>query len=82
MTVSYANKHFDMTELVDMLGQSLGDDKAREVLASHARRKRYGDGPFDVDQALELLESITHEPGIVGTTARFAKSRIHLLALG
>jgi hypothetical protein len=68
----------EMAELVGMLGQSLGDEKAKTVLANHARRQGVGRGPYRVEDALSILESITDEPGIVGTTARFAKSRLHL----
>ncbi len=68
----------EMSELVNMLGQSVGDEKARHVLENHARRKGVGLGPFRVEDALTILESVTEEPGIVGTSARFAKSRLHL----
>ena len=30
-------------------------------------------------EALTLLEHLTHEPGLVGIAARFAKTRLHLL---
>ena len=34
-----------------------------------------GDAPLSLDQALALLEKIADEPGIVGITARFARTR-------
>lgn len=60
-----------------LLSKTLGDAKATAVVEAHARA--LGLPPtLTRDQALQLLEHIAQEPGIVGITARFAKTRLHL----
>lgn len=79
--MSPPNRSLGVTELSEMLGQSLGDDKALELVSAHARQCRAGEGPYSLEEALAILESIARCDGIVGTTARFAKSRLHLMTL-
>lgn len=67
--------------LVAFFSSSLGEEKAREIV--HAALKRFGVLPSDLaeidrSKAIEILESLVGEPGIVGVTARFAKARILL----
>lgn len=68
-------------ELVSMLSQTLGEAKAREVLATALGALGIRRRLLTVGQALDALELIAAQPGIVGMTARFAKSRVHLTAL-
>jgi len=67
-----------LAELAKLLGASLGDKKAEEVLRGAAQRKGLSTSEFGREQAMELLELIANEPGIVGISARFAKSRLLL----
>jgi hypothetical protein len=62
-------------DVVDLLAASLGTAKAEQVVRGAVASLRLGAGAFQLDQALALLEKIAEEPGIVGITARFAKTR-------
>jgi hypothetical protein len=64
--------------LVDLLGRSLGADKAAEAVNVAAQELGLGE-LLSRDEALRLLEHVARQPGIVGITARFAKSRVHLV---
>jgi plasmid stability protein len=68
-------------ELVSMLSQTLGEATARDVLAAALATLGIRRRVMTVAQALDALELIAAQPGIVGMTARFAKSRVHLTAL-
>jgi hypothetical protein len=64
-------------DLAAILSRSLGDDAAaREV-------GRVADGlglPQEISalEALQILDGLAAEPGILGIAARFAKARVHL----
>ncbi len=62
-------------DVIDLLAASLGTTKADHVVRSACSALRLDDGSFELEQALALLEKIAEEPGIVGITARFAKTR-------
>jgi hypothetical protein len=64
--------------LADMLGRSLGADKAIATVNLAAQQLGAGEN-LNSDQALRLLEHIAQQPGLVGIAARFAKSRVHLV---
>jgi len=64
--------------LAEMLGRSLGADKALETVTLAAQQIGVGEH-LNREQALRLLEHIAQQPGIVGIAARFAKSRVHLV---
>jgi hypothetical protein len=61
-----------------MLARSLGNDKANEAVNLAAEQVGVGDN-LSREQALQVLEQVAHQPGIVGIAARFAKSRVHLV---
>ena len=67
-------------QLVEMLSESLGDDKARQVIGDTVARLGFGGLEYDREQVLAILEAMTEEPGLVGVVARFAKARA-ILAL-
>jgi hypothetical protein len=67
-----------VTDLVGLLSPSLGDEKAREVVTSAAAAIGLHDQVIDRQQALVVLEHIARASGLVGITARFAKTHIHL----
>jgi hypothetical protein len=62
-------------DVIDLLASSLGTTKAEHAVRQAAESMRLDDGPLSLDQALALLEKIAEEPGLVGITARFAKTR-------
>jgi hypothetical protein len=67
----------DRTFLARMLSQSVGEQKATEVVNATADRLGYN-GMLTEEQAMALLEKVAGEPGIVGVAARFARSRLIL----
>ena len=66
-----------LRNLATLLSKTLGDTKASHVVAQHAQELGLVD-PLSREQALTLLERIAQTPGIVGITARFAKTRLYL----
>lgn len=63
------------SDVVDLLAASLGTTKAEHAVRAAAAALRLDDSSFPLERALALLEKIAEEPGIVGITARFAKTR-------
>jgi hypothetical protein len=63
------------SDVVDLLAASLGNTKAEHAVQAAAVALRLDDTSFPLDRALALLEKVAEEPGIVGITARFAKTR-------
>ena len=61
-------------EIVHMLS-ALGEAKANDVVLKTARELGLPTEMFDGRQALQILEAIARQPGLVGITARFAKAR-------
>ncbi len=61
-------------DLAALMTASLGDAKGLDVVRT-AMRKLSLQEPLDQDAAERVLESLSQEPGIVGITARLAKTR-------
>ena len=68
-------------ELVGLLAEPLGDAVARQVVREGAESLGLGDS-FDRQSALRLLERIALKGGLVGISARFTMSRLHLRRVG
>jgi hypothetical protein len=66
-------------DLVKLLASSVGVEKARECVTGAAHELGLASEELTQRDALSVLEHIAGQPGIVGITARFAKSRVHLL---
>lgn len=66
-------------ELVRMLSPSLGQQKAESLIVEAAGALGLRAELIARSDALRILEKIADQPGLVGITARFAKSRVHLL---
>lgn len=64
-------------ELGGMLSRALGEEKANEIVRNTAEQLSFGD-PLTSDEALRLLDMLSKEEGIVGITARFVKTQVHL----
>jgi hypothetical protein len=64
--------------LSDLLAQALGAETAKREVERAARTLGYGE-TIHFSAALKLLEHMTHEPGLVGIAAQFAKTRLHLI---
>lgn len=65
-------------DLAKLLAQALGNEKASDAVNKAAQKLGLRRDVLDKDQALSVLEQIAQTPGLVGITARFAKSRLHL----
>jgi len=63
------------SDVVDLLAASLGNTKAEQAVSAAAVALRLEDSSFPLERALALLEKVAEQPGIVGITARFAKTR-------
>lgn len=68
-----------LAQLIPLLSQTIGEEKARDVIETAAVSLGLSlvDGLVG-GEVLALLDEIARSPGIVGITARFAKSRVHL----
>lgn len=67
-------------ELVKMIAGTIGDHKATEAVVAACAAVGIWAEDLTWEQALAVLGRIAETPGIVGITARFAKSRMHLKA--
>ena len=65
-------------DIARLLSQALGNEKANGTVNKAAQQLGYRRELLDKNQALTVLEHIAQTPGLVGITARFAKSRLHL----
>jgi len=74
------DRRFDTHSLSELLAPSLGNEKALEAVELAVVELGLDRHRMSVDQALRALERVAATPGIVGVTARFAKSRLHLAA--
>jgi hypothetical protein len=69
---------FPKTQLVMLLASAVGEEKAADAVTTASRALNYFDPVLDKPQALKLLDKIAETPGLVGITAKFAKTRVHL----
>ena len=65
-------------ELVKLLAPSLGGQKAEALIKAAAQSLNLSTEQLPRTDALRVMEKIADQPGLVGITARFAKSRVHL----
>lgn len=61
-----------------MLSPSLGQKKAEALIHEAADALGLRSDMLARQDALRIMEKIADQPGLVGVTARFAKSRVHL----
>jgi hypothetical protein len=65
-------------ELADLLASALGKQKAEECVESTADSLGLKNAEVSIDDALRILEHLAQSPGLLGITARFAKSKVLL----
>jgi hypothetical protein len=70
-----------LAKLVALLGEALGEAKARDLVDGVIARRGLDRTALDRADALVVLEELASMTGLVGTVARFAKARA-LLELG
>lgn len=68
----------ELEVLVSLLSRAVGESAARQAVHDTARELALGRGPLSSKEALSILDRIGARPGVIGVTARFAKSRLHL----
>jgi len=65
-----------------LLSKAVGDEKALEIVRTTCGTLGFRtDTALSLDEALQVLETIAEQAGLLGVTARFAKSRLHLSLL-
>ncbi len=70
---------YSLHRIADLLAPSVGDVAAREAIESAARVLGFSaSSSLSQDDALSVLERVAETPGILGVTARFAKTRLLL----
>lgn len=67
-----------LQDLQPLLAPALGDDKAREAIATYSALVGATHDLLTRAQALEVLELMAGAEGLLGVVARFAKSRLVL----
>lgn len=65
-------------EVAALLAQSVGREKAQEAVDTAAADLKLAPGPLRRDDVLAVLEHLARHPGLLGVTARFARSRLLL----
>lgn len=65
-------------QIVHLLSPALGAEKAEDAVSSACDAVGLWSRELTEDQALRVLEHIAKTPGLVGITARFAKTRMLL----
>lgn len=65
-------------QIADLLASTLGAEKALEVVDAAVNRLGLGavSGDLSLDQSLSILDDLSRAPGMVGITARFARTRL------
>jgi hypothetical protein len=64
--------------VVALLAATLGWEMSEERVGAAMRRLGMSGGSLSHDQGMAILDELAKEPGMVGVTARFAKSRADL----
>jgi len=68
----------NLQDMIDVLARSLGKEKSEEVVSAAATQLGILGDKLPREKALLLLEHLAIQPGLVGVTARFAKTRFIL----
>lgn len=66
------------TELLAALGQSMGQEKANEVINETTGVLGLAADEWTRDQALKILDKIGETPGLVGSAAKLTRTKMHL----
>ncbi|MCA9629154.1 MAG: hypothetical protein KC766_15845 [Myxococcales bacterium] len=64
--------------LVELLAPALGQDAALQAVRHACRLVGCSESELQREEAMKVLETVAEQPGLVGITGRFAKSRLLL----
>ena len=79
MTLPDGSPEVQVEQIAHLLSKAVGDERALEVVQDACKELRLHVGRgLSLSDALDVLERIAAQPGLLGVTARFAKSRLHL----
>jgi hypothetical protein len=70
---------WQFSEVVFLLANALGKERSAEVVKQEAERLNLRE-PLQTGDVLRLLGALSQSPGMIGTVAQFAKSRLMLPA--
>jgi hypothetical protein len=73
-----ANDRRPVAELIALLAPAIGEEKAREAVTGAIETLGLIGGEVNREQALVVLDRIAASPGLLGISARFAKTKVHL----
>lgn len=73
------NQTRDATFLVQLLTPAVGPIVAEEKVGAAVRKLRFDSAALSEAEALDVLEDLAQERGIVGAASRFAKVRLVLV---
>lgn len=74
-----AGERIHRTELVGLMSQSLGDQKASELIVGTAAELGLSTFDFSLEEATRLFSELTKKEGLIGITAMLAKTRLSRL---
>lgn len=74
------DKILSKKELVGLLAESIGQEKASNIISESALRLGLHGENFNKEEVMKILDLVAEEPGLVGIVARFVKARA-ILAL-
>jgi len=70
------NEPVRFDHLIELLAPAIGKEKSEDLISSSARALNYATDQLNLEQAIEILTALGAHAGIVGVSARFAKTRL------
>lgn len=77
-TPGSGSKRRPISFVASLLGSAIGEERATAMIKEIARAFGFSDDELTLQEAIAVLEKLAERPGVVGVTARFAKTRLHL----
>ncbi|WP_437738411.1 hypothetical protein [Sorangium sp. So ce1335] len=71
----------ERAELVALLGRTLGNAAAAEVIGREGKRLGLKDATVPLDTAYAVLDALAAMPGVIGTAASVARTELRVAAV-
>ncbi len=68
----------NLEQAIELFGSAIGERKAREMLRVAAAAENVDLDQLGLEELMRVLERLATVPGLIGISARFAKSRAAL----